>query len=59
MTAIGFLLFMVAAIGVKIIEKRATGSPLRAADWIIGGCAVAGLLLILAGVATWLWPVMP
>jgi hypothetical protein len=58
MTAIGFVLLVVFGLAFGCADLAPYGWRDRARDLTAAG-TIAGLILIVAGLATWLWRVMP
>lgn len=56
MTAIGFVLFMVAIIYFNIYNNSSSNPTIENIYSVLG---VVGLLLVTCGVAVWLWEAMP
>ena len=55
MTAIGFVLLALGWAGLKCSDPR----KLTTLDYVVTALFAFGFLLMLAGLATWLWGVLP
>jgi len=58
MTAIGFVLTTVSMLIGWFVHDPQDQDPPAAYNWALGG-ACTGLALMAAGIAVWLWKVMP